>query len=65
MARAKAISVELGVQQASLKWHSESGLLAKVKASMANKKPNIPAEVVFKRLEARHARRVKATKRDA
>ena len=63
MARAKAFNVELGVQQASLKWRSESGLRAKAKASMANKKPGIPAEVVFKRLEARHARRVKATKR--
>jgi antitoxin ParD1/3/4 len=40
-------------------------LRAKVKASTANKKPNIPAEAVFKRLEARHARRVKATKRGA
>jgi antitoxin ParD1/3/4 len=40
-------------------------LRAKVNASMANKKPGIPAEAVFKRLEARHARRLKATKRGA
>jgi len=63
MVRAKAFSAELGVQQAGLKWHSESGLRTKVKASMANKKPSVPAEIVFKRLEARHARRMKATKR--
>ena len=40
-------------------------LRAKVKASMANKKPSIPAETVFQRLEARHSRRVKAAKRGA
>jgi antitoxin ParD1/3/4 len=40
-------------------------LRAKVKASLANKKPSIPAETVFKRLEARHQRRVKAAKREA
>jgi antitoxin ParD1/3/4 len=40
-------------------------LRAKVKASMANKKPSISAEVVFKRLEARHARKLKAAKREA
>jgi antitoxin ParD1/3/4 len=40
-------------------------LRAKVMASMANKKPIVPAESVFKRLEARHARRVKAAKRGA
>jgi len=40
-------------------------LRQKVLASIANKKPNIPAEAVFKRLEARHARKVKAAKRDA
>ena len=34
-------------------------LREKVRASMANKKPSIPAEVVFQRLEARHARQVK------
>ncbi|CCD89778.1 putative addiction module antidote protein, CopG/Arc/MetJ family [Bradyrhizobium sp. ORS 285] len=40
-------------------------LRSKVKASLANKKPSIPAETVFERLEARHARRVKANKRGA
>ena len=40
-------------------------LRAKVLASMADKKPSIPAEVVFKRLEARHSRKVKATRRGA
>ncbi|UFZ01898.1 type II toxin-antitoxin system ParD family antitoxin [Bradyrhizobium ontarionense] len=40
-------------------------LRSKVKASLANKKPSIPAETVFERLEARHARRVKASKRGA
>ncbi|MGB8399263.1 ribbon-helix-helix domain-containing protein [Bradyrhizobium sp.] len=40
-------------------------LRAKVRASMANKKPSIPAEAVFSRIEARHARKVKATKRGA
>lgn len=41
-------------------------LRKKVQASMANKKPNIPAEVAFQRIEARHARKVKAaTKRGA
>ena len=38
---------------------------AKVLASMADKKPSIPAEAVFKRLEARHSRKVKATRRGA
>jgi Arc/MetJ-type ribon-helix-helix transcriptional regulator len=40
-------------------------LRSKVKASLANKKPSIPAETVFKRLEARHERRVKAARRGA
>jgi antitoxin ParD1/3/4 len=40
-------------------------LRAKVKASLANAKPSIPAETVFKRLEARHGRRLKAAKRSA
>jgi len=40
-------------------------LHAKVKASMANRNPNIPAEEVFRRLEQRHGRKVKAAKRDA
>jgi hypothetical protein len=65
MVRTKTISVELGLEQTNLKWHSESGLQAKVKASMGNKKPSIPVETVFKRLEAQHARRVKAAKGDA
>jgi len=91
MASTKAISVELGVQQASLQRHLESGhyedasevirdalraldqrdavfdeaLRAKVFASMANKRPRVPAVDVFRRLEARHARRMKATKRGA
>jgi hypothetical protein len=30
---------------------------------MADKRASVPAETVFKRLEARHARRVKAPKR--
>src|SRR3954470_1580480 len=34
-------------------------LREKVRASMANKKPSIPADVVFQRLEARHARQMK------
>jgi hypothetical protein len=38
-------------------------LLEKVWVSMANKRPSIPAEVVFQRLEARHARKVKTAKR--
>jgi antitoxin ParD1/3/4 len=40
-------------------------LRAKVKASMANKKPSVPAEVAFGRIEARHARRVRAAKHGA
>ena len=40
-------------------------LRAKVRASMANKKPNIPAEEVFRLLEERHARKTKAAKRGA
>jgi antitoxin ParD1/3/4 len=40
-------------------------LRTKVNTSMASKKPSIPAEAVFKRLEARHARRMKAAKRGA
>jgi antitoxin ParD1/3/4 len=38
-------------------------LRSKVRASLANKKPSIPAETVFEQLEARHERRVRATKR--
>ena len=40
-------------------------LRKKVQASMANKKPNMPAEAAFERIEARHARKVKAAKRGA
>jgi antitoxin ParD1/3/4 len=40
-------------------------LREKVRASMANKKPSIPAEDVFKGLEARHSRKVKAARRGA
>ena len=40
-------------------------LRAKVKASMANKKPTVAAETAFRRIEARHARRTKAAKRGA
>jgi antitoxin ParD1/3/4 len=40
-------------------------LRKKVQASMANKKPNMAAEAAFERIEARHARKVKAAKRGA
>src|SRR3954469_10074716 len=40
-------------------------LREKVRASMANKRPSIPAEVVFRRLEARHASQVRARKKTA
>jgi antitoxin ParD1/3/4 len=43
----------------------EEALRAKVRASMANKKPTTPAEVVFGRLEARHSRKAKAGRRVA
>ena len=43
----------------------DQALRAQVLASMANKRPRVPAEDVFKRLEARHARRTKAAKRGA
>jgi antitoxin ParD1/3/4 len=36
-----------------------------VKASMADKRPSVPADEVFRRLESRHARRMKAAKRGA
>ena len=87
----KAISVELGAQQASLQRHLESGyygdasevirdalraldqrdavfdevLRSQVLASMANKRPRVPAADVFKRLDAHHVRRTKAAKRGA
>ena len=35
-------------------------LREEVRASMADKRPSVPAEEVFRRLEARHARRMKA-----
>jgi antitoxin ParD1/3/4 len=38
-------------------------LRGEVNAVMADKRAPVPAETVFKRLEARHARRVKAPKR--
>ena len=40
-------------------------LREEVRASMADKRPSIPADDVFKRLEARHARKVKADRRGA
>ena len=42
----------------------EEVLREKVKASMADPRPSVPAGDVFKRLRARHGRRVKAAKRD-
>jgi antitoxin ParD1/3/4 len=91
VATSKAISVDLGTQQASLQRHLESGryenasevlrdalraldhrdavfdewLRSEVKISMAYKRPSVPAEEVFQRLEARHGRRVKAARRGA
>lgn len=38
-------------------------LRGRVAASMANTKPDVPMDVVFDRLEKRHARNVKASKR--
>jgi antitoxin ParD1/3/4 len=43
----------------------DEALRAQVLASMANKRPRVPAADVFKRLEARHVRRTKAVKRGA
>jgi antitoxin ParD1/3/4 len=43
----------------------EEVLREKVKASLADPRPSVPAEDVFERLRARHARRVKAAKRGA
>jgi hypothetical protein len=57
MARTKAITVELGVFDQMLR--------AQVLASMKNKRRRVPAASVFKRLEARHLRRTKVTKRAA
>ncbi len=39
-------------------------LSEKVKASLADKRPSVPATDVFRRLRTRHARRVKAAARD-
>ena len=41
----------------------EDVLREEVRASMADKRRSVPAEDVFRRLEARHARRVKASPR--
>lgn len=38
----------------------EELLCIKVRASLANKKPSIPADEVFRRIESRHARKMKA-----
>lgn len=38
----------------------EEMLRIKVRASLANKKPSVPADEAFRRIESRHARRVKA-----
>lgn len=40
-------------------------LREKVRASMADRRPNVPAAAVFKRLRAHHGRRLKAAKRGA
>lgn len=40
-------------------------LREEVRASMADKRPSVSADDVFKRLEARHARKVKADRRGA
>lgn len=40
-------------------------LREEVRASMADKRPSVPAEDVFKRLRARHERKLKAAKRGA
>ncbi|SEH40855.1 type II toxin-antitoxin system ParD family antitoxin [Tardiphaga sp. OK245] len=40
-------------------------LRAKVKASIKDARPSVPAEDVFKRLRARHTKKVKASKRGA
>lgn len=82
----KKVSVELGMQGASLRRHLRSGqyldanevirdalraldreeaaleemLRMKVRASLANKKPNVSGDEAFRRIELRHARRMKA-----
>jgi antitoxin ParD1/3/4 len=40
-------------------------LRQEVQASLADKRPPVPMEDVFERLEARHSRRMRAAKRDA
>jgi antitoxin ParD1/3/4 len=40
----------------------EELLRAEVRASMADQRPSAPAEDVFRRIEARHARKTKAAK---
>jgi antitoxin ParD1/3/4 len=40
-------------------------LRQKVEAAMADRRPSVPAEDVFKRLRGRHQRRTKAAKRGA
>ena len=40
-------------------------LREKMMASMADRRPTVPARDVFKRLRAHHGRRLKAAKRDA
>jgi hypothetical protein len=42
----------------------EKLLREKVKASIADDRPNVPAGKVFKRLRAHHRQRLKAAKRD-
>jgi len=43
----------------------DEALREKVKASMADRRPSLPAGAVFKRLRAHHGRRGKAAKRAA
>jgi antitoxin ParD1/3/4 len=43
----------------------DEALRAQIKASMSDPRPSRPAKDVFKRLRARHSRRVKAAERDA
>ena len=40
-------------------------LREEVRTSLGDKRPSVPVDDVFRRLEARHTRRMKATKRDA
>ncbi len=43
----------------------DEALREKARASMADRRPSVPAAEVFKRLRAHHGRRVKAAKRGA